>query len=241
MDLERGQLQHVDAVLSRVARFTLDLVFPLSCLGCKREGAVICENCAAGLKRLEKPYCERCAQPGSSRYCGWCLESPLVVDTIRAPFIFEGPVREGVHRLKYRGQRAVAASLARLMAEYAARSAVTVDLATPVPMHPSRLRKRGYNHSYLLAQQLGKILGLPVEERLLSRVKDSPPQVEARSREERQSNVAGSFRCQRSVDGLTVLLVDDVATTGSTLSECAAALKSGGAKSVRGLVLAREV
>ena len=75
---------------------------------------------------------------------------------------------------------------------------------------------------------------------MLSKVKNSPPQVEARSLEDRQSNVLGSFECRLPVEGLTVLLIDDVATTGSTLSECAATLKTGGAKAVRALVLARE-
>jgi ComF family protein len=162
------------------------------------------------------------------------------VDTIRAPFLFEGPIREAVHRLKYRGQRAAAAQLAQLMAESAARSVASIDVITPVPLHSSRLRKRGYNQSFLLARELGKILGLPVQDGLLSKVKNSPPQVEARSREERHSNVSGSFECRRPVEGLAVLLIDDVATTGSTLSECAATLKTAGANAVRALVLARE-
>jgi ComF family protein len=240
MKTERRSSEMVEALVGRVARLALGLVFPLHCIGCHREGAVICERCVAGLKRLEKPYCDKCARPNPSPICSGCLERPLAVDTIRAPFLFEGPIREAVHRLKYRGQRAAATQLAQLMAESAARSVASVDVITPVPLHPSRLRKRGYNQSFLLARELGKILGLPVQDGLLSKVKNSPPQVETPSREERQSNVAGSFECRRPADDLRVLLIDDVATTGSTLSECAATLKAAGAKAASGLVLARE-
>ena len=89
--------------MSRVAKLTLGLVFPLHCLGCHREGALICAECVGNLKRLERPFCDKCAQPNAGPICAGCLERPLVVDTIRTPFLFDGPVREAVHRLKYRG------------------------------------------------------------------------------------------------------------------------------------------
>ena len=195
-NLERRQAHKLEALVAQFAKLTLDLVFPLHCLGCQREGAVICAECVGGLKRLERPYCDRCAQPNSGHICAGCLERPLAVDTVRAPFLFEGPIREAVHRLKYRGQRAAAAQPGQLMAESAAGSVASVDVAVPVPVHSSRLRRRGYNQSLLLARELGKTLGLPVEDGLLSKVKNSPPQVQARSREDRQSNVLGSFECR---------------------------------------------
>ena len=123
-----------------------------------------------------------------------CLERPLAVDTFWAPGVFEGPIREAVHRLKYRGQRAVA-QLGQLMAESTASSVAPVDVAAPVPLHSSRLRRRRYNQSLLLARELGKTLGLAVGDVLLPKVRNSPPQVEERSREDRQSNVLGSFEC----------------------------------------------
>ena len=113
------------------------------------------------------------------------------------------------------------------------------DVLTPVPLHPRRLRSRGYNQSALLAKELSKKLGLDMNQSLLIRPKNNQPQVSA-SRDERRENVQGSFRCDGRADGRTVILVDDVATTGSTLSACAAVLKSAGASSVWCLVLARE-
>lgn len=113
------------------------------------------------------------------------------------------------------------------------------DVLTPVPLHPRRLRSRGYNQSDLLAKILSKKLGLDMDQSLLTRAKNNPPQVSA-SQEKRRENVQGSFRCGGPLDGQAVILVDDVATTGSTLSACAAALKAAGASSVWCLVLARE-
>ena len=227
-------------ILSDLARGALDLIFPLHCLGCRREGSVICGDCTSGLKRLEQPFCPTCAQPRTSGRCRWCRGKPPAFDSLRAPFLFEGVVREGIHRLKYRGLRAAGEPLGQLLTEYFQGTPIPADMVVPVPLHPGRLRRRGYNQSSLLARRLAGNLGLEFREDLVARVRDSVPQVETRSAEERRSNVAGAFAARAVPAGVKVLLIDDVATTGSTLSECAAALKSAGAESVRALVLARQ-
>jgi len=172
------------------------------------------------------------------------LEHPPAIDGIKSPYLFEGPIREAVHRLKYRGWRVAAPLLGGLLAAYLQRAkfpdTTSEMVVVPVPLHPRRLRSRGYNQSHLLARETGKLLDLPVWEELLKRVNDSSPQVEVRTQEQRRNNVAGSFAASAQVLGKTVLLVDDVATTGSTLQACAAALKDAGADSVWGLALARE-
>ncbi len=152
----------------------------------------------------------------------------------------EGVVQDAIHGLKYRGLRALAPELGALLAQYLESHPLPVELIVPVPMHRRRLRSRGYNQATLLARDLGKQSGLPVDDGLLVRNVDAPPQVVATDREQRRSNVSGSFHCVGGVQGLAVLLVDDVATTGSTLSACAAALKDAGAAQVWGLTLARE-
>ncbi len=144
------------------------------------------------------------------------------------------------HFLKYRGWRAAAPVLGGLLAAYLDTHKLPGETLVPVPLHHRRLRSRGYNQSQLLAKEAGKLLDMPVREGLLKRAKDSPPQVEARTSEQRRANVAGSFVASDEVEGLAILLVDDVATTGSTLMACAAALKDAGAASVWGLVLARD-
>ena len=171
--------------------------------------------------------------------CRWCQQSPLSIDGIRAPYLMQGPIREGIHSLKYRGVRAAAPELGRLLAQYLAGHAVPGDIIVPVPLHPRRLRERGYNQSALLAREMAELSGLAVQEELLVKTRNSPPQVGG-TRDRRRENVEGSFQCNSEVGGRAVILVDDVATTGSTLSACASALKAAGATSVWGLVLARE-
>lgn len=217
----------------------LDLLFPLNCLGCQREGKVLCESCVESLPELKPPFCRVCAQPNAPATCHWCLESPPAFNGIRAPYRMEGTVKEAIHNLKYRGLKAAAPELAELLTTYLAENPIPGDVLVPVPLHPRRLRSRGYNQSALLAKELSKNLGLDMDQSLLIRAKNNPPQVSA-SREERRENVQGSFRCDGPAGGRSVILVDDVATTGSTLSACAAVLKAAGASSVWCLVLARE-
>jgi len=109
----------------------------------------------------------------------------------------------------------------------------------PVPLDPRRLKGRGYNQSAVLAKELAKVTGIEVESRLLKRTKDALSQVHTASKNQHQDNVAGSFSCSHNLSGKSVILIDDIATTGSTLSACASALKDSGAASVWGLVLAR--
>ena len=236
-------VSNLTANIGRVTQSALDLLFPRHCLGCQREGRLLCPDCSAGLPRLEPPYCAVCAQPGSTGRlgrCRWCSETSQTIDGIRSPFMMEGVVQEAVHRLKYRGLRALAPELGVLLAQYLESHPLPAELIVPVPLHRRRLRSRGYNQAALLARELSKRSGLPVDNGLLLRGIDSPPQVAAADQEQRRSNVSGSFHCVGEVSGLAILLVDDVATTGSTLSACAAALKDAGAAQVWGLTLARE-
>lgn len=228
-------------MLTRLTRSALDLVFPIHCAGCGREGGIICETCADGLERLTAPYCRVCAAPDVNSGCRWCRQHARGFESLRAPYRFEGPVRDSIHALKYRGVRAAASSLAGLMAAYLERNPVPANVLIPTPLHPRRLRSRGYNQSALLARGVASALDLPVREDLLVRTANARPQVEARSREERHANVAGNFASTGNATGLTVLLIDDVATTGSTLSECAFALRDAGASRVYALTLARDV
>lgn len=126
------------------------------------------------------------------------------------------------------------------MAEYFEANPVLADVLVPVPLHSRRLRSRGYNQSALLAREIGKRVFLPVVEDRLVRTRNSRPQVDVASREERRVNVAGNFACDSDVSGLAVLLIDDVATTGSTISECAHVLKDAGASTVHALAMARD-
>ena len=206
--------------LSQVTEKALHTLLPIQCVSCGVEPDVICSACSRDLTRLEKPYCSVCARPSVNPLCGDCQRGSLQVDGIRAPYLMRGPIREAIHQLKYRFVRAAAPALGRLLADYYVSSSIPAEIVVPVPLHPRRLRQRGYNQSALLARELGSHTGLPVVEGLLSRTRNTPPQV-GLSLEERVLNMLDSFSCEGDVSGRAVLLIDDVATTGSTLSACA--------------------
>lgn len=228
--------------LVRLGQSALDVLFPPQCTGCGRYGSFLCPACESGLPHLSHPYCQVCAQPvptGRPGLCGLCASRPLAVDGIRAPFLMEGTMREAIHSLKYRNLKAVAPILGQLLARYMESITVPGDVLVPVPLHRRRLRDRGYNQSGLLAKEVGKRMCLPVMEGLMIRTRNTPPQVSL-SLEERMRNVEGSFACVGNAQGQRLIVVDDVVTTGSTVSACAAVLRAGGAESVWGLALARQ-
>ena len=150
-----------------------------------------------------------------------------------------GAVQNVLYGLKYRNLRASAPDLARIVAAYLVSNPISGDVLVPVPLHPKRERERGYNQSELLARELSKATGIPLESRVLRRTRDTPPQVSIDGYQERKRNIEGAFECTSALDMPSVLLIDDVVTTGSTMSACAGALKAAGAQSVWGLAVAR--
>lgn len=228
-----------NAVLSKLAGPLLDLLFPLNCAGCDRGGGVLCGRCREALPGLKAPFCHLCAAPGGREPCRLCAAEPLAIDGIRAPYLMEGTVRDLVHALKYRDLRAAAAEVGRLLAGYMEANPLRVEVLVPVPLHRRRLRERGYNQSELMARELGMRTGIPLDTAAVRRERDTPPQVSTDSRQERRKNMEGAFECSRALEGRQVLLLDDVVTTGATMSACAGAIRASGAKSVWGLALAR--
>jgi ComF family protein len=232
-------------VLPRVAglkRLALDLLFPRWCLCCGREGDYICPACRRSLPVISPPVCARCGRPvAAGTLCPACAGAEVAIDGIRAPFLFDGLVRRAIHELKYNNLRDVAPALAGMLHEYLAENPLPCEVLVPVPLHPRRLRERGYNQSALIARELGRLSGAPVVEGSLVRSAYKSPQVRSSGVEERRRKVADAFACRdRRLAGIKAVLVDDVSTSGATLNACAAALKSAGAASVWGLVIALE-
>lgn len=230
------------ARLDEVKGKLIDFLFPPRCVGCGSEGSFVCAFCESSLPRLAGPACPMCSRPlARNGDCPHCRAWRPETDGIRSPFAFDGVIRQSIYQFKYGHFKELAAPLGRLLAGYLERESLGVEVLVPVPLHSSRLRERGYNQSALLAVEMGKRSGLPVAGDSLVRLRPTKPQVNTAGAAERQRNLAGAFGCRdRSLAGKRVLLVDDVCTTGATLSACAIALREAGASLVWGLALARE-
>jgi ComF family protein len=223
----------------------LDLLYPPRCLICDQFGPdYLCEKCASSiLKPLPEPICRRCGHPIAGTACHHCAERRPAFVRSRSAALYVDDLRHAIHLLKYRDKVVLADPLGKLLAGYAQENSralhgLEFDTVVPVPMHPTRQRLRGYNHSERLARAFAREIGLTVDNHLLRRVRNTHPQV-GFEREKRLTNLANAFEADLSeCAGKTFLLIDDVSTTGSTLHECAVALKAAGAKAVYGLTLA---
>ena len=227
----------------KIKRIALDLVFPQWCLGCGKGGDVLCSSCQSLLPVIVPPICPRCGKPqANGTPCPNCAGWQAEIDGVRSPSHFDGLMRQAIHQLKYKNLRALVTPLAKILYDYITANPLPVNVLVPVPLHPKRLRERGYNQSGLLAQELSRLSGFPVIEDCLSRKEHTSPQARTINLEERRSNVANAFTCVNDrLKDKKVLLLDDVSTSCATLNACASALKASGAVSVWGLTLAREV
>lgn len=230
------------ARLDEVKGVLIDFLFPPRCVGCGSEGSFVCAFCEASLPRLASPICPTCGKPlAREETCRHCRAWKPETDGIRSPFAFEGVVRQAIYQFKYGHFKALAAPLGQMLGSYLEREPLPADVLVPVPLHASRLRDRGYNQAALLAAELGRQTGVPVVGDSLVRLRHTKPQVKTAGAVERRHNLAGAFGCRdRRLAGKRILLVDDVCTTGATLSSCAMALREAGASLVWGLALARE-
>lgn len=218
----------------------LDLVLPSRCGGCRQVGAWLCEACRAKIRHLEEPLCGLCGIEVESarRECG-CRARLKSLTRLRSAVAYEGPVEYAVHRFKYEGWRRLAAPLAELIAQRLAVEGLAAHRVIPVPLHPARLRQRGYNQAELLARELRRRMMMPACDGELVRTRATPPQV-GRDRLRRFENVKDAFGWRgMGLEGESILLVDDVATTGATLDACARALRAAGSGPVTGVSIAR--
>jgi ComF family protein len=231
----------------------LDLFFPIRCAGCGDAGMYAgesrwCQTCRESLAWVGSPLCPCCGTPfldspaSPDHLCGDCLNGAFHFDSARSAVLYGGVVRERIHQLKFGGKLHWTPPLAELL-ERAWRSDATqqsVDVIVPIPLHIRRLRQRGFNQSALLARELGRRVELPVRFDVLDRTRWTDPQTRLK-RNARLENVKGAFEALRParLEGRSVLLVDDVFTTGTTISECARVLKKAGAAEVHALTAAR--
>jgi ComF family protein len=215
------------------------LLLPGSCLLCAAASAasLLCPACAADLPQLPAALCPQCGDETTlGERCGACLKDPPAFAQTIALFRYEFPVDRLIQALKYGHQLALAAWLGRRLGERLVTA--DYDMLLPLPLHPSRLRTRGFNQSLEIARVTSKALGIPMNPAILTRIRATPPQAELPLKE-RGRNVLGAFECGGDLAGRRILLIDDVMTSGSTLREAARILKLHGAGQITVAVAAR--
>ncbi len=227
-------------MLGEAAQKVAQWVFGGTCFLCRgaAKKRLLCEACDADLPRLRQALCPRCALPSAgAEVCGQCLAHPPHFDAARAALAYRFPADVLLQAFKFRGELTLAGFFAALLVERLG-AAPRADYLVPVPIAAARLRERGYNQALEIARQVARATGIRLAPGLCERVRDTPPQTDL-PWSERAKNVRGAFRAPLALDGAAVAVLDDVMTTGATLGEIAATLKSAGAAHVSAWVVAR--
>ncbi len=242
----------IGSALGFTGSVILDLCLPGSCAGCQRMDrqpqSSWCSRCWNQIPWVVSPLCPRCGRPfrdspdSPDHLCGECIESSYHFDSARSAVAHEGIVRTRIHQFKFDAQLGWVPSLVELLEiAHTGLGLPAPELVLPVPLHTKRLKQRGFNQSGLLAGELARKLRVPVSFDTIVRKNRTQPQTRL-NRSERLKNVKGVFELAgaQRVRGRRILLVDDVFTTGTTLSECARTLKKkGGASEVHAITVTR--
>jgi len=223
----------------------VNILFPRRCFMCNKiiQSGVLCEECEMKIHFLKPPLCRICAKEINNNLyvCRSCRGRKIYYDNLISCTAYKEPIKTLVHLVKYRHYDYIINFLSSLMVQYISKINIPIknyDYMVNVPSHPLKLREREYNQSRLLAQNLSNSLGIPLKSDIIF-CKNNRPSQTAVSKEMRAKNVENNFLVREKLDNMDIIIIDDVITTGATLSECAKALKEKGANSVLALTLAK--
>ena len=218
---------------------TLDLFFPRRCAVCDELLSYgtrgICKDCENRLPNVKEPRCFCCGrtlEDPEEEYCQECQENPHLFVRAFPLFQYIPPVSDAMAAMKYQGRAEYAGFYGTLLGEQFRKDWMELrpDCLVPVPVHPNRKRKRGYNQAELLAEAMSEVTGIPVRKKLLIRSADTKAQKKL-SKEGRRGNLAAAFSCEEEAPPC-VVLVDDIFTTGATADACTKSLLQAGARRV---------
>jgi ComF family protein len=220
----------------------LDWIYPPNCGGCGKPGTRWCTSCSQNTPEIQLPICPICGDLNIAiKPCMRCQTLPVHFTSLRSYTIYQGAIREAIHKLKYGGEKSMGDILAQMMISGLEKLNWSLDIVTSVPLGLVRFAERGYNQATLLARPIALYKNLPFSTKLLSRVRETQTQV-GLTIKERQENMEDAFTAfGEQVEGKSILVVDDVATSGATINACAKALLNAGASQIYGYTLARAI
>jgi ComF family protein len=236
----------MDFMVNKWIKNAQDLLFPGFCLICGRKAAGsrdLCSRCAAGLPRNDHP-CRCCALPlpATSKpdsLCGECQNHRRPYDRVTAPCLYKGEIQRLHQAFKFHRKLSAGRLLSDLLCDaIEARGETNVQLLIPVPLHPSRVRQRGFNQAMEIARIASRRFGIPVDQSCIRRIAATAPQ-SGLTKRERIKNIRGAFAMKRPVEPEQVAIIDDVMTTGMTIEQVARVLRQHGVRRIDAWVVAR--
>lgn len=231
------QIAHVCA---RILAVVTDALFPKRCPVCN--GIIpfcageICDGCREKLTKVAEPYCLKCGKPllNEAEYCSDCRNNDHMYIRGRALYVYDSIMRKSIYRFKYYGKREYAKYYGRAMAEEFGRwyKAIGAEALVPVPIHKKRLAARGYNQAELLAEEISRVVGIPVRKDLIERCESTQIMREL-SAQDRQNNLKRAFKIKAyDVKLSTIVIIDDIYTTGSTIDAVASCIRGAGVEKI---------
>ncbi len=250
------RLKNIFHLFSEIENWLADFIFPLYCLGCGKPGVIFCQKCQKKilLKSFQVcPFCEK-AITLRGEVCQLCKKTDTFQKTCLEQLVVatsynEKAIQKIIHLLKYNFIKDLSEPLGNILTKALLKNLDFIpDLIIPVPLHPFRLRWRGFNQSEILAQKIATQISppfeIPVEKELLKRIRYTLPQMKIKNQKERKTNLVDAFGLEKNsfqkIRGKKILLVDDICTTGTTLFECSALLSSASPKKISAAVIARQ-
>lgn len=230
--------------MNQYLKLFLNILYPRHCPVCHRilkdQKKNICPECENIFIRADKDYCLKCGKPvkEEEEYCDECRAGKRIFDRNISVFVYNERMRQSLVRYKYYGYREYGDYFSACICRYAAQNICNwkPDVIVPVPLTARKQRQRGFNQAGYLADRVGQYFGIPVSHSLLKKIHKTKSQKKL-SASQRRQNLKDAYRTGEDLHGITVLVIDDVYTTGSTMEAAASCLKEAGAEKVYGITL----